>query len=105
MTTNGTYQVPPEGVFGPDSPCHLGNCPLEWSLYTYRPSLAANSTFLALFAIIGLVHIYLGYRWRSWGFMVGMILGCLSEIIGYAGRIMLWNNPFSFVGFMVQIGE
>lgn len=37
--------------------------------------------------------------------MGGMILGCLSEVIGYAGRIMLYNNPFSFVGFMIQIGK
>ncbi|KYK60204.1 RTA1 like protein family [Drechmeria coniospora] len=96
--------VPP-GVetFGPDSPCTLDTCPVEWSIYGYRPSLAANVTFLVLFALVGLVHIYLGCRWRSWGFMVGMILGCLSEIIGYAGRIMLWSNPFSFVGFMIQI--
>ncbi|KAG5950602.1 hypothetical protein E4U53_004766 [Claviceps sorghi] len=89
--------------FGPDGNCDLSTCPLAWSIYTYRPSLAANATFLALFVLLGMVHGYLGYRWRSWGFMVGMLLGCLSEVIGYAGRIMLYNNPFSFGGFMIQI--
>lgn len=99
-------QEPPGAVgFGPGSNCNLNNCPAEWSIYGYRPSLAANATFLALFVLIGMVHGYLGYRWRSWGFMVGMLLGCMSEVIGYAGRIMLYNNPFSFVGFMVQIGN
>ncbi|KAG6131294.1 hypothetical protein E4U12_003802 [Claviceps purpurea] len=95
----------PPGVlsFGPDSNCNLSNCPAEWSIYGYRPSLAGNATFLALFVLIGMVHGYLGYRWRSWGFMVGMLLGCMSEVIGYAGRIMLYNNPFSFDGFMIQI--
>ncbi|KAG6068254.1 hypothetical protein E4U32_001329 [Claviceps aff. humidiphila group G2b] len=97
-------QEPPGATsFGPDSNCNLNNCPAEWSIYGYRPSLAANATFLALFVLIGMVHGYLGYRWRSWGFMVGMLLGCMSEVIGYAGRIMLYNNPFSFVGFMIQI--
>ncbi|KAG6006664.1 hypothetical protein E4U21_006809 [Claviceps maximensis] len=97
-------QLPRDVVaFGPDSTCNLSNCPVEISLYGYRPSLAANVTFLALFALVGLAHGYLGYRWRSWGFMVGMLLGCLSEVIGYAGRIMLYNNPFSFAGFMIQI--
>ncbi|KAG5989357.1 hypothetical protein E4U43_004520 [Claviceps pusilla] len=97
-------QLPPDiKPFGPDSNCDLNTCPVELSLYTYRPSLAANATFLALFVLIGLVHGYLGYRWRSWGFMVGMLLGCMSEVIGYAGRIMLYNNPFSFAGFMIQI--
>lgn len=37
--------------------------------------------------------------------MVGMLLGCASEIIGYIGRIMLWNNPFSFDAFMIDIGK
>ncbi|PHH75812.1 hypothetical protein CDD83_4350 [Cordyceps sp. RAO-2017] len=97
-------QLPP-GVktFGPNANCTLDTCPAEWSIYGLRPSLAANTTFLVLFALIGIVHTYLGFRWRSWGFMGGMMLGCLNEIIGYAGRIMLWYNPFSFVGFMVQI--
>lgn len=35
--------------------------------------------------------------------MAFMIAGCLSEIIGYAGRIVMYNNPFSFSAFMVQI--
>ncbi|KAG6172342.1 hypothetical protein E4U11_004949 [Claviceps purpurea] len=73
-------QEPPGVVsFGPDSNCNLSNCPAEWSIYGYRPSLAGNATFLALFVLIGMVHGYLGYRWRSWGFMVGMLLGfCLT---------------------------
>lgn len=97
----------PPGVktFGPNANCTLDTCPAEWSIYGFRPSLAANATFLGLFIAVGLVHGYLGYRWKSWGFMAGMILGCLCEVIGYAGRIMLYNNPFSFVGFMVQIGK
>lgn len=74
-------------------------------MFGYRPSLAANITFLALFAVIGIVHTYLGYRWRTWGFMTGMLLGCLSEILGYVGRIMLWYNPFSYNGFLLQISE
>ncbi|KPM42699.1 hypothetical protein AK830_g3899 [Neonectria ditissima] len=83
--------------------CNLDNCPLEWSMYTYRPSLAANIVFAALFAVIGVVHTYLGFRWKSWGFMGGMIAGCAAEILGYVGRIMLYNNPFSYEGFMIQI--
>lgn len=78
---------------------------MEWSIYGFRPSLAANAIFLALFVLVGMGHGYLGYRGKSWGFMVGMLLGCLSEVLGYAGRIMLYNNPFSFVGFIVQIGS
>ncbi|KAF4121121.1 RTA1 like protein [Geosmithia morbida] len=90
-------------AFGPDVTCTLDICPIEWSVYTYRPSLPANITLLALFGAVGLVHAYLGHRWRAWGFMVGMLLGCVCEMIGYVGRIMLYNDPFSWIGFMIQI--
>jgi len=32
-----------------------------------------------------------------------MIFGCISDILGYGGRIMLWQDPFSFPAFMIQI--
>lgn len=98
---------PPPGVitFGSDATCDLDSCPVEWSIYQYRPSLPANITLLALFGVIGVAHSYLGFRWRSWGFMGGILFGCLSEIIGYGGRIMLYYNPFSWEGFMIQISE
>ncbi|KAF4457496.1 hypothetical protein F53441_546 [Fusarium austroafricanum] len=97
------YTVRPENAFGSDSPCNLDTCPVEWSIYSYRPSLAANIVFVVLFSLIGLTHGYLGFRWKSWGFMTGMLLGCLSEIVGYVGRIMMYYNPFSFNAFMIQI--
>ncbi|KAM0562070.1 hypothetical protein ACHAPJ_002514 [Fusarium lateritium] len=97
------YSINPDDAFGSDSPCDLDTCPIEWSLYGYRPSLAANIVFIALFASLGLVHAYLGFRWKSWGFMTGMLLGCMSEVIGYVGRVMMYYNPFSFNAFMIQI--
>lgn len=92
-------------VFGPDGNCTLALCPVEYSVYGYRPSLAANVVFLVLYVISGGIHLYLGIRWKKWGFMTCMLLGALNAVIGYAGRIMLWYNPFVFVGFMMQIGE
>jgi len=34
-----------------------------------------------------------------------MVLGCLDEMMGYVGRMILNGNPFSFAGFLMQIGE
>ncbi|KAF4466124.1 phospholipid-translocating ATPase [Fusarium albosuccineum] len=95
----------PDGlvVFGPDANCTLDLCPIEWSVYQYRPSLPANIIFIILYAIAMGVHIFLGIRWKSWFYMAFMILGCFYEIIGYIGRLLLYNNPFSFPGFMIQI--
>ncbi|KAF7549425.1 hypothetical protein G7Z17_g6390 [Cylindrodendrum hubeiense] len=92
-----------DDAFGSDSPCDLDTCPIEWSIYTYRPSLAANVALAALFGALGLVHLFLGIRWKSWGFMGGMLAGCISEVVGYIGRVLLYNNPFSFNAFMIQI--
>ena len=103
---SGNSTLPPVVItFGSDATCDLDSCPVEWSIYQYRPSLPANIVLLVLFSLLGLVHSYLGFRWRSWGFMTGMLLGCLSEIIGYVGRILLYFNPFSWEGFMIQISQ
>jgi hypothetical protein len=67
------------------------------------PALGASITFMALYAIALGIHTYQGLRWRSWWFMGAMIFGCVCEILGYGGRVMLHHNPFSFVGFMIQI--
>lgn len=97
----------PNGLisFGPDANCTLELCPIEWSVYTYRPSLVANIALPIIFGVLGLIHTYLGIRWKSWGFMVGMQLGSVSAIIGYGGRIMMYNDPFSFAAFIMQTRE
>ncbi|KAF9776468.1 hypothetical protein IL306_005324 [Fusarium sp. DS 682] len=53
-------------VFGPDANCTLALCPVEWSTYKYRPSLAANITFIVLFAIAMGTHLVLGIKWKQW---------------------------------------
>ena len=92
-------------VFGPNANCTLDICPVEMSVYGYRPSLAANFTFLGLYVLSALVHTYLGFRWKSYSFMAFMIVGAINAVVGYAGRIMLYYNPFNFTAFMIQISK
>lgn len=99
-------RLPPNVIlFGPDGNCTLEICPIEASLYGYRPSMAASVSFIVLYALAACIHIYLGLRWKKWFFMTCMVLGCLNAIAGYVGRIIMYNNPFDFSGFMLQIGE
>ncbi|KAK4118274.1 RTA1-domain-containing protein [Parathielavia appendiculata] len=106
-----TVQLPPGAirpppyvvVFGPDANCTLQICPVEISVYGYRPSLAANISFIALYAIASAIHIYLGVRWKQWWFTGCMIIGAVNAIIGYVGRVLLYYNPFSFAAFVLQI--
>jgi hypothetical protein len=98
--------VPPYvKVFGPGANCTLAICPVEMTVYGYRPSLAANITFLVLFVISAALHTYLGWRWKTWFFTSCMILGAVNAVVGYVGRIAMYYNPFSFTAFMLQISE
>lgn len=96
--------VPPYvKVFGPGANCTLDICPVEISVYGYRPSLPSNVTFLALYLISAAIHIYLGYRWKTWFFASCMVVGAFNAVLGYAGRIAMYYNPFNFAAFMIQI--
>lgn len=94
-------------VYGPDANCTLSPgpdyCSPKYSIYEYRPSIAANATFIALFATALVIHVIMGIKWRTWFFTFAMFWGLVSELIGYGGRIMLHENPFSFAGFLMQI--
>ena len=92
-------------AFGPDANCTLDLCPLDYSVYGYRPSLPANIVFIALFGVAALLHVYLGLRWRQFWFTGCVITGCALEVVGYAGRVVMHKNTFDFGGFMTQIGE
>ncbi|EEP79694.1 hypothetical protein UREG_04540 [Uncinocarpus reesii 1704] len=83
--------------------CTLATCPIESSLFGYRPSLAANTFFLSLFGLCTLAQTFELVLWRSHTFSIPIIIGGLCEVIGYVGRVMLYNNPFSQDGFLIQI--
>ncbi|RFU32531.1 hypothetical protein B7463_g3845, partial [Scytalidium lignicola] len=93
----------PLTTYGPHETCTLDTCDVRTSLYGYRPSLSSSVAFIVFFSISLFIHTHQGVKWRTWGFLTALILGCVSEIIGYGGRVMMWNNPFSFPGFMIQI--
>jgi hypothetical protein len=88
--------------YGPNTNCTLQLCPIDSSALEYRPSLAASGTIISLFVLTMVIHIAQGFHWKTWGFMVAMLLGCVDEIVGYSGRIMLYYNPFSFGGFLLN---
>ena len=78
-------------------------CPVEGTIYGYYPSLPANALFLAIFALCLLAHSYLGFRYKTYTYLIALWFGCLGEIVGYAGRIILHDNPWDETGFQMQI--
>jgi len=83
--------------------CTLTTCDLTLAQVDYLPSLLGNALFAAIFGICFVAQLYLGVKYRTWGFMTATTLGMLTEIIGYIGRIMMHNNPFSKNNFLIYL--
>lgn len=85
--------------------CDISTCSVQLSIFKYRPSLAANSVFIALFGLSLVLHGLQGARYHERTFAILMMLGCACEMIGYGGRIIMYYDPWSFSGFIMQIGQ
>lgn len=81
--------------------CTLETCPMSCAQVDYLPTLAGNAIYATAFGLLLIAQLGLGIRYKTWGFMVGMVFGLFLEIVGYAGRIMLHNNPFEFNNFIM----
>jgi hypothetical protein len=78
-------------------------CPVDVSVYGYFPNLGANGFFLGFFALFALINLGLGVRYKTWSYMVALTAGCVCAAVGYAGRIIMHDNPFDDSGFITQI--
>jgi hypothetical protein len=78
----------------PYSDCTLELCPLADAQIIYDPNLAGNVLYLALFSFCLLCNLLFGLWFRTWGYLVAMVVGCLLEILGYVGRVQMHFNPF-----------
>lgn len=90
--------------FGPNANCTLDVCCPEFSVYAYIPGLTSNAVFLAVFAVAMFVHALVGLIWNQWWFMCCMVAGCVDEVLGYAGRVWMNQDLWSFNAFMIQVG-
>ncbi|KAK8078741.1 RTA1 domain protein [Apiospora phragmitis] len=86
-----------------DDVCTPQTCCLAQGWMDYLPTLAGNALYAALFGLILLPNLWFTVRGRTWSFGIWMSLGLLGEIIGYIGRIMLYNDIFSFDGFLTYL--
>ncbi|KAL7949784.1 RTA1 like domain-containing protein [Trichoderma barbatum] len=66
------------------------NCDPNWqhaafAFYRYTPSIAAAAVFCILFFLSTLLHFLQMWKTRSW-YLTPLVIGCLFEFIGFAGR-------------------
>ncbi|RDW91759.1 putative RTA1 protein [Coleophoma crateriformis] len=78
-------------------------CPVSATLYGYAPNLGGNAFFAALFAVLLIAQVVIGSLTRTWTFMLAVGLGLFGEMVGYIGRLIMYNNAWSETGFEIQI--
>ncbi|KAI4273267.1 MAG: hypothetical protein L6R38_006376 [Xanthoria sp. 2 TBL-2021] len=83
--------------------CTTKTCPKELQTIEYVPSLGGNAFFLALFAIILISQIAAGIKWKTWSFTGCVFGGLVLEVIGYAARIQIHDNPFKSDPFLMYL--
>lgn len=79
------------------------DCPVEATLYGYYPNLGGNAFFAALFGVLLISQLIIGTVTRTWTFMIAVGIGCFGEMVGYIGRLVQYNNPWSDAGLETQI--
>jgi hypothetical protein len=78
-------------------------CPVENTTYGYYPNLAGNVIFVLVFAVCAVSQVVLGIVYRLKAFTIVVCIGCVGELLGYVGRVMMHSNPWNNGGFIMQI--
>lgn len=85
--------------------CTLDTCCLSEQAYLqYLPTVAGNAAYAAIFGVILVAQtgLLIAYP-KTWGFYIGIAACLILEIVGYIGRILLHNNPFSLNNFVIYL--
>ncbi|OCF78259.1 hypothetical protein I204_00196 [Kwoniella mangroviensis CBS 8886] len=75
------------------------------SPYGYTPEKSAGIAYIVVFAVLALVHIGLGIRYKYWLVFVTLIPGTFLEVIGWAGRLWSAYNVLRVTPFLMQIAS
>ncbi|KAL2222962.1 RTA1 like protein-domain-containing protein [Thermoascus aurantiacus ATCC 26904] len=70
--------------------------------YGYKPSLAAGIVFCVLFGLSMIAHTVQLVWKRNWWCVV-FTIGCLTEVLGWAGRTWSSQCPYMMTAFLMQI--
>ncbi|KAM0335870.1 hypothetical protein ACHAQA_000920 [Verticillium albo-atrum] len=72
--------------------CTPDSCPVGRGFLDYRPTQPGNAVLLAAFALLVPVTLVLGYRYKTPVFASTLTTGLLLQVLGYAGRLLLYGN-------------
>ncbi|KAI2730116.1 hypothetical protein CBS147332_1968 [Penicillium roqueforti] len=78
-------------------------CPVELTTYGYYPNLGGNIFFTVVFGLLGICQTGLSIYYRTWTFLIALLIGTFMEMAGYIGRVQMHYNPWSAPAFKLQI--
>ncbi|KAF3349506.1 hypothetical protein VdG2_02352 [Verticillium dahliae VDG2] len=78
-------------------------CPVSATVYGDYFTTGACAFFVAAHALLLAAQVYLGWRSKAWSFAAYLALGTAFELMGYAARIAMSYNPWSYEGFVIQL--
>ncbi|KAJ0162011.1 Sphingoid long-chain base transporter RSB1 [Colletotrichum tanaceti] len=78
-------------------------CPVDMTVLAYYPNFGANIFFAVAFGLVVLASATIGTWKRTWTFMLFVTGGSILETVGYAGRVLLHENPWNSSAFQIQI--
>lgn len=77
-------------------------CPVEATLFGDYLNTGASAFYAASYGVLLAAQAYLSWRSKTWTFSAWFAVGCVIEMVGWIGRILLSKNPWSFGGFVIQ---
>jgi MFS-type transporter involved in bile tolerance (Atg22 family) len=80
-------------------------CPIGWATIKYRPSIAGNVIYMLCFFVLFAAQLFYGIRKKTWTYMGALLVGIFAEAIGYVGRVMLNQNPYSMDNFLMYVPQ
>jgi len=55
--------------------CTLQTCDLSLASFLYIPTLPGNALYAGIFGVLVFAQLFLGIKYKTWGYMTAMILG------------------------------
>ncbi|KAL7928411.1 RTA1 like domain-containing protein [Trichoderma chlorosporum] len=83
--------------------CTLETCDLSLAQLQYLPSVWGNAIFVGIFGLFLPAQLFLGIKYKTWGFMAGLLLGIALEVAGYVSRILLHFSIFNKNDFILYL--
>lgn len=84
--------------------CHEVNeqCPVEAQIFGDYFTKAACIWFTLLYCTCFGTQIFYAWRSKAWSYAAWLGVGTAFEAMGYAARIIMCDNPWNFIAFLVQ---